>query len=445
MKKLLYIFTYILLLSLCFQAGAINITDKSTVETNILSIKNGDKYKTKIENMVKKLNTDITKLELVLSSLKNIDNKVTKLKEWKNKITLVAILDYFIYAVQTEINNINTQGLIEKIEEEKIDTVDEINKEIIYTKDELYEWFTSNYNDNEKTILAWVETFVYNASVVAGIEEIEAKEVIFTLESTDLSNLKSVIQEAGLYVEGKKIETINTGDIKIISPTQAELRFRNLNGFFIPKQQIEFRLSITPQNIWFEKVWVFQALINITKVEFSETEGLVSQKPVNSIVFNDNDGIETFQISPVLFSASVVDSLKDGLYAKLNLQIDNWRNTQQSKNSEVRAELDRLDFYLSESNGAATYEIVNSDDSSQRVTGTKSGNVLSFDMTTLSDNNISKWKWENFHIYITDNTDVTVFLELSREWIIYSVPWITWVTNINAYLEKNIELGSRTY
>jgi hypothetical protein len=192
-------------------------------------------------------------------------------------------------------------------------------------------------------------------------------------------------------------------------------------------------------------VWEYQPVINITEVRFTEVEWLVSNNSVSPITFNDIEGIETFQISASKLDSTLINSLNDSYIAKINIKAEFNKNTQQNSNSELRAKLEKLDFYLSESNGSATYEIANSQDSSDRVLWIKSWNSLEFDMSTLNKNVISKWKGEDYNIYITNNNDTTVFLELKRNWIIYSLPGIIWATNINAYLENNISIWSRTY
>lgn len=424
-----------------------NSSDNSEkIIKNISTIHNGNIYKNKIDTVVWNISNNEKKLDILLLSLKSLESKISKLKDSKNKSTLISIVDYFIYKTNNSLEVLNKQEEENNIEE-TVEDNQETNEtqEIVYTRAALYEGFTENYNDKKKTVLTGKETYVYNGSVVASIEELDAKEVIFTLESTDISNLKSVIKEVILYVEGRKILSINSSNIKIISPTVAELRFNKMNEFIIPKQQIEFRLAVIWQDIGFEKVWVYQDIIRITSVEFKEVEWIISQKQVNSLVFNDADSVEEFQLAPAIITGSTLVSLSDSTYAQFNLKADFWKNTQQASNSELRVKIEKLQFHLSESNGNGTYELVNANNSSQRVTWVKSWNILEFDLSTIDENVISKGNWEDFSIYITNNNDITVLLELNRDGIIYSLPAITWANNITNHFIKSLELGSRTY
>lgn len=448
MKKILIsMFCFsILFLSNLEYSYSFNINKWTEYTQGINNIKNWNIYKNKIDTLILKNINNIGKLNAISKALENINIKINKLNKSKNKELLSTIVNYFLYKTLLTVEAVTIADLIEKEVSNMIDNeIDEKINNKIYTKSELYLWFNENYNDKEKTVLTWIESYVYNGSVVAWIEEIEVKEVIFKLESTDLTNIKSVIKEVNLYVEWNMIKNVSSSNVKVISPILAEIKISDINDFYIPKQQIEYRLWLIAQDIWFEKVWEYQPVINITEVRFTEVEWLVSNNSVSPITFNDIEGIETFQISASKLDSTLINSLNDSYIAKINIKAEFNKNTQQNSNSELRAKLEKLDFYLSESNGSATYEIANSQDSSDRVLWIKSWNSLEFDMSTLNKNVISKWKGEDYNIYITNNNDTTVFLELKRNWIIYSLPGIIWATNINAYLENNISIWSRTY
>jgi hypothetical protein len=422
---------------------ASNQESDTEITQSLLSINKGDIYKKRIDWVVWKISDDSAKLELFSIALGNLNIKISKLKEWKKNKELMIIINYFLYKVNDSIlileeKSITKENIIEDKEEEEI-----IKK--VYTKSALYQGYIDSYSDKEKTILTWIDTDVYNASIVAWIEEIEAKTIEFRLESSDISNLKSVIETARLSIEWIDIKTIRSNDIEIVSPTVAILKFDKLDWFYIPKQPVEFRLSVTAQKIGFEKVGVFQNVITVKEVKISKAEWLQSKNSVAMKAFNDLKGEEVFQISPALVSAWIVDSLKDTYFPKVNIRADFWRNTQQWSNSELRADIQMLKFNFFESNWSATYKIANTDNSSQTVTWVKHGNFLEFDISTLPKNTISKGKGEDFIIYVSDNTDVTVNLELDRRGIIYSIPWVTWATNITGYIEKWVSLWSRTY
>lgn len=453
MKKIVSMLCVIALLTMWtyLPTNAYSDDSSSVITQSLLSINKWNIYKEKIDSVVWKISGDTEKLELFKTALNKLNEKISKLKEWKNKETLESIMNYFLYRVidsililEIELNEAE-QDLIEDKKEETIEKDEEIFVKKVYTKSALYPGYIDNYSDKEKQILAWIDTDVYNASIVAWIEEIEAKTIEFRLESSDISNLKSVIDTARLSIEWMDIKTIRSNDIEIVSPTVAILKFDNLDWFYVPKQPVEFRLSITAQEIWFERVGVFQDVITVKEVKISKAEGLQSNNNVAMKVFNDLNGEEVFQISPALVSAWVVDTLNDSYFPKLNIQAVFWRNTQQWTNSELRADIQMLKFNLFESNWSPTYKIANTDNSSETVTWVKNGNLLEFDISSLSKNTISNGKWEDFIIYITDNTDVTVNLELNRKWIIYSIPWVTWANNITGYMKQWVSLWSRTY
>lgn len=437
----------ILLVSLLFIINSTNAFDINKWENyrnELLNLSNWSIYIKKIDNIIERNKGNINKLELLFSQLNVISKKIDNLKNSQNKNNLSIIINYFLYKTNISINLLNDLNEVSNNIDKDIDESLEEVKKISYVKSDLYDWFTDVYNDKTKTILAWKESYVYNWSVVAGIEEIDVKEIIFKIETSDTSNIKRSIQEASLYVEWRKLETVNANSIKIVSSTEAELIIKDIRGFYIPKEQIEYRLSIIPQLIWFEKVWEFQPLINLTEVNFSHVEWLISNKRISPIIFDDVKWIESFQISPSFISSNVVNSLNNSYFPRINISSIFDKNTRQN-NWELKSSLDKLIFYISESNWSWIYEIANSDDTSNRVLWNKVWNTLEFDMSLLNKNIISKGNGEDYTIYISNNNDITVFLELKRDGIIYSVDWVSWANNINAYLKNSVNLWSRSY
>jgi hypothetical protein len=86
-----------------------------------------------------------------------------------------------------------------------------------------------------------------------------------------------------------------------------------------------------------------------------------------------SDGAEKFQISPVVLSVGVVNSLNNSSRASFNIQIDAGKNTQKNSASELKARIDTIKIMYLESYGSATFKLYNSDNSSNGVIGIKNG------------------------------------------------------------------------
>lgn len=413
---------------------------------DITNMKNWVIYKSQIDKSISKYNNDRLKLEKKIEKFNSTLLKIERLKESQLKEQLTIITNYILFTLNSFLLNI--EELENKaIEDNNVENVD-LEKNVIteyksYKKEDLYDWFSNNYNDEAKSIKTWIESFIYNWSVIANIEELNVNELKFTLGSSDLSNFKYSFKEISLYIEWKKIKTINSNKFTLLSSTTWEILFDNLEWFIIPKENIEFRLSIIPEYIWYEKIWKFTPDITISKTTFLDVEWIISNNKVTWNMVLDSD-IEKFQITPILLELKSLNNLNDSLYPEFNLSWEFWWDSDINSNWWIKAEIKKLRFLLFESNWNAVYKLVNKSDSSNYVIWNITDRILEFDLSTLSDRFISKWKWEDFVIYISDNTGVTVSLELLRDWVEYSIDWIS-LDTIKLYNEKWLSFWSRSY
>ena len=407
----------------------------------LLEIPNGDKYKLRIDYIIEKYWEDKLVLEELNNKLYIINEQYENKIQIKKIIYVLKIINYFKFQVEYKLYFLEKNNIWEEKDEKPLDLSEEkedLDTKLSYEKKDLYEGFLSNYNDKSKTVLAGEEDFVYNASIVASIEEIDVEELEYILESSDMSNFKYWIKEASLYVEWNKLRTVSSSSIEIISATRAKIKFDKINWFIVPKQEIEFRLSVIPQTIWYEKIAKFNPVITVKEVKITKVEWLISG---NNITPNSlSEWEEKFQISPAKLRVSLVKSFNESSYWEINIQSDFGQNTKESNNSELKVELQKLIFSYQDNSNLSEFKLINVDDSSDFVLWIINNWLLEFDLTSINKNIISQGNWENYKIYVNSNVQTTVSLELLREWIIYNVDWIDNSVNINAYLQDYVDL-----
>lgn len=323
--------------------------------------------------------------------------------------------------------------------------IEEDKEDIIYTKEALYPWFSTNYEDDTpKTILAGKESFIYNGSLVANIEEIEVEKMEFTFEGSDLSNFKYGFKEAILYVEWYKAQTITSNKFTLTNLSQGILEFDSIQGVFLPKEEIEFRLALVPQEIWYEKLGKYIPEITVSQVKVTQWKWVISGADISMKTLSEWS--EKFQISPVILNVSVENSLKDSSRATINISADWWKNTQNSSSRELKAKLESIKLIYRETYWDATFKIYNSDNSSNSVVWIKNGWYLEFDLSGLwNDWFVSSGSNESYDIQISAQNDSTISLDIVNKGIIYSVEWVDNANNLNANLLQSINLWFRKY
>lgn len=424
-------------------------SDKIIITQNLLEIKKWGKYKRSLDKLAKKYEKNEKVLTHITKTVPNSINSYKKLNTRKSK-QIVAILEYFNLIASEKLSilineKINQDKDINTDKDSNNSTETSTTKPKEYTKKSLYPGFNSSFDDDKlRTILAGEESVVYNASMVANIEEIDIEKLVFDISSTDLSNFKYSFKEAILYVEWKEIKRIRSNDFDLESPSTGVLEFDNLNGFIIPKEQIEFRLAIIPETIGYEKLWKFQPVITVEKATVKKAKWLISDNYVWTTVLNE--GSESFQIAPAKLNVAIESDLSTTSRAGIKINADMWKNTQINSPSDLKAEINSLKFMYRDTYGTSTFKLYHSSDSSVAINAVKNGSYLEFDLRPLAEKrNIWDGGNELFYLQVVWWTNSTVSLDLLREGIIYSVPWVANANNINANLLNSLSFWTRTY
>lgn len=422
-----------------------------SITSELQALPKWEKYIQTLDLFSKKYENNELKAKKIKSNISKVLNKYNDSNH--NDIQLVLlILKYLDIQFENIVDSYDNQDDMESPNEDNTQdtTTENDNKQdesenIEYSKEALYPWFSTFYEDDTpKTILAGKESFIYNGWLVANIEEIEVEKMEFTLQASDLSDFKYSFKEAILYVEWHKAQTITSNRFSLTNSTQWILEFDSIDGVFVPKEEIEFRLALVPQEIWYEKLGKFIPEITVSKASVTQWKWVISG--ANITMKTLSDGAEKFQISPVVLSVGVVDSLNNSSRASFNIQIDAGKNTQKTSASELKARIDTIKIMYLESYGSATFKLYNSDNRSNGVIGVKNGWFLEFDLSWIwTDRYVSKWSWETFDIQVSAPIDSNISLDLINQWIIYSVEWLDNANNININLLDSISLGNRKY
>lgn len=446
MKKL-FLFTFIFTLFFLWNNVYANYTqdDLNLATTKLEALEWSENYKSILDNFLSNYENDIiildkikTKLDILLIDLEPKTDRKSKL--------LKIIFDYLRVKVYLRLDILLEEESQIKQEE---NTQDDIIKET--DKEEVEKWvypgFSDTYNDEIKTILAWTETYIYAWGVWALYEKADAWKVIFYISWNNISDLQYSIEKSYLYVEGLIVKTAFPSDINIINSTKASITFDNIENFIIPDDKnIDFRLSIKTNTIWYQKVWKSMKDLIVSDVDFDDVTWLTSDQEINSINISDFSA-ENFTISPAILTASAINTLDTSYQVKLNINSDLWSNTKETSNSSPSVELNTLNLsVLWNDASSATYDLYNSSDSSDMISWVYNSWVVEFDLSSLSSNHktIWEWTWEDYYIKISW-IDTWIFMELLRDWIIYNVLWISNSSDININLKNSINLGYRDF
>lgn len=446
-KKILLIVSSLLLLMNIYSVSAEKLwSEKENFSKQISEINNGAKYKKIIDSVLNLRKDNIWYIETLIERTDIIVWKYIS-KDLDQKNTELLIVVQYIRGRAYGLKNTYEEKIweeewqkeknLEILEQEKQDALDEKEKQEV-----IFPWFSDDYSDKPKTILAWVETFVYNGSLVASIEEIEVEELEFILETSDTSNIKQSIKSAWFYYRGLLLSSSNSSDITIISGTKAKITFSNIDDLIIPKKQQEFRLSITPELFGYEKIWKFVAEITVTSVYITKASWVTSGWNIIGITLQNNQ--ELFQIAPAVLEVSILKNLQDHFIAEINIKADFNKNSADN-NSELKASIQKIQF-LYQDNGVATeFRLYNSGDSLDYVVGTKNASILEFNLSWFQNNIVSEWRGEDYRIRVMSNQDTTVSLNLIQTGVSYDVMWLENVNNLNINMKQSISLGSRKY
>jgi len=417
MKKLLIV----LLSFLIF----LNVSAVDKIDT----IKNGLNYKQIIDKFINNLSEE---------KLLIVDLKLSKLKTSKNND-----LNILIWYLKNE-----TKEKLLKIEEDKKlnDEINKIEEDLINTIEEdekiiSYKWFSNNYDEYVKTILAWESKTIYNWSVTAQIEELDIIDMEFNLNAPDMNYIRNIISWAELYVEWELVSIAWTSNISYKNNSNWKITFSNIKWFRAFKKQTEFRLKIITNNIWFEKIWKESELITIDGVKILKAEWVISWATKTNIYFNEWN--ESFRISPIELITIVDRSLNNSTIPEINIKANFWNNTW-TNNNQLKAELKaiKLNYFW---NWTVNFSLKNIDDSSDSINWIISWSTVSFDLSSLKNRFISSWKWETYRIDIKTENDSWIQLEIPKDWIIYSIEWLNSSKEYKTRYQKFIDLGYRKF
>jgi len=351
-------------------------------------------------------------------------------------------LENLIYYMDQKLNNLLVDLWVYEWEEKTYYDVQ--------TKDYTDDWvkvdniFKEEYVDTYKTIIAWDDFIVFSWKTSSLYEAVDVWKVTFYIEWPNASDLKYSLSNANLYLEKWWINSVSSSSIDIISSNKVSLTFDNLQYFIVPEYQVDFRLWIKVNSIWYQKIWKTIKDLSITNVVLSDAIWVKSWKKINA--FSTIISVEPFSIVPWVPIVSVISNLNDSAIVRVNIKWVFADNTIDSSNSTPTININKILLNVIDNSGSAMFKLVNSDDRNNQVIWTKNWNTLEFDLNSLNINNrtISKWKWEDYEIYIS-NTNSLVSIELLKNWIEYDVIWVNWANNLNINLQNSINLWARDF
>lgn len=407
-----------------------------TYANDITKIKNWEKYKITINRYVNTV-SDKQKLELLIDKLNNLD--ISKIKNSHKKNDLKVIIEYFKYVLTNKLEEINLDSVTENNSNVNNDTqlMDYNN----LSKSDLYPWFSLDYNDSKKSILAGEKSFVFDAWVVAMIEPVEVEKIEFIFETSDTTNLKYWLWNLTLFVEWQQIWIAKSNNIKVLNSTQAKVIFNSLENFIVPKQQIELRLMIEPVSIWYEKNGKYIPEITIKSVEITQATWLISNKATDRVILNEKS--EYFQILPVWIKVDMIKNLRNDSIIEFSINTDTWINTNTTSANDLKTSIKSLSFLYRDTSWNSEFYIYNSRKSSLKVKWVKNWDYLYFDTQSLE--NVLSWNWSNkFSIQIVNWVNTLVWLELLNDWIEvwFDIPWYG---DTKYYLQESLDFGTKAY
>ena len=240
---------------------------------------------------------------------------------------------------------------------------------------------------------------------------------------------------------------MSSSDIKILSPSKASITFDNLNNFILPDDgQLDFRLSIKPNIIWYQSLWKVMKDLIVSDVDFVDIVWITSDRQITGINIVDFSS-EEFTISAVKPNISVLKNLNTSTQIKFNIKWDFWANQIDTSNSSPKINMQKVKISVSWTDTAsAIYKMYNSDDSSDIILWSHVWWIVEFDLSILQEKNriIWDWSWEDYIISISwINTWISA--NLIRNWIKYNINWINNANSINFNLKSDIDLGYRKF
>ncbi len=304
-------------------------------------------------------------------------------------------------------------------------------------------------NEDPKTILAGsTNVVVFSADVQSVNESTDVEEVVFTIAGATAAQLKDAVLNASLYLDGVLIDTNTSGDI---APAGANtIVFDDLTNLIIAEANSELELAITTDLIGFQENGVTLAGLSVSDVQLKEIDGVdsgndLADGPVTSVATS----AQAFSIVSGLVTPTVATSLNASATPELTLSLNNGSNKNDNDNSTPNSTIDTLRFSVLGSTTGLTFNLTNVDDSSDIVAGAVAANVVTFDLTTMTDVNnrtLSSSNTETFRVSIGNTaTGNTASLKLLEDGVTYSFATNAGATGLTTNLADELDLGSRTY
>lgn len=354
-----------------------------------------------------------------------------------NSIILNVLINYLKIRVYFALDTIYEEAN----KKEEVLVEEEIVKQIIFPG------FSENYNDDKKTILTWEEFYVYAGWVGALHEKADVSGLKFYITWNNILDLKYAIENAYLYVEGVLLKTASYSDIEILTTTKASITFDNIEDFILPSdKQIDFRLAVKSNTIWYEKIWKTMKDLIVSEIDFYDVVWVTSGNSIVRVEISRFSS-EEFSISPATLSVEVLKDFNSSYNAELNIKWDFWQNTIDASNKTPVIELDKLKVSVWWSDAStATYSLYNTGNSSDSITWVYNSGVVEFDLSSLWINNktVWDWSWKKYTIRVSWVT-TWIWMDLLKNGITYNIIGISNSNNININLENSINLGYRDF
>ncbi len=457
-KKLLK-FAFIWILFLFSTNTYSNYTegDLELISSKLNEIDGWEIIRAKLDNFIETNKSNKTLLEEFDSKLSNA-YLLLKTKKDRKSYILKLIIFYVKINISFALEDIRVeeQALAEQKQENLDNNQDETSTWGVsddttnvdnITETWVYTGFTETYNDQEKTILAGTQAFIYAGWIWSLYEQADVWKTMFYITWSNASDLQYVIDKAYLYVEGLNVAEANYGDISVISSTKVRITFDNINNFIIPDDEnIDFRLAIKTNKIWYQKIGKIIKDFIVSDVDFDNVIWLTSDKEITNIDVTDFSS-EKFSVSAWVVTVSAVNTLDDSYTIKLNVKTDFWSNTKNSDNWDPSLEMSKLRFSVFGTDASsAVYSLYNNDNSSDIITWTYNSWIVEFDLSLLEQKSKNVWEWrgEDFIIKITWITS-WLSMKLLRDGVIYDIVWISNWDNINANLKDSIDFWYRDF
>ena len=411
-----------------------------------------------IEQRLDKFFDDRTRLELIRERVASIDIKNSWWNQAEQEVVRV-LLPYIIEYTEVLLQAIDLREETQRIENEvreeeilsttsptEIVEIEQIEKEeVTVIQSVTTELDIALFEEENETftILAGESGLIYEIDVSANLESLDVGEVVFELTSPDSDFVEQTIDSASLYLDNNFIATNTSSDVEQVSWSRFIIRFDNLQTLIIPEEEKELKLLIHTRPIWFQKIGRTMRNIIVEEARFDDVEGLTSWRDSGSSISIERG--YSYDIVPGVVDVEVLRDLSFSTKLKIDLIPRLWWNTRENNNSvpPIILEEIRLDVW-----GINPWDAVFLLDSDRLdwtgVRGSTDGRQVVFNLRGVSGNNI--FQTEEYEItlsWISDNA--TVFLDLARDGILYSIPDIDGGDDLSLQKERDIDLWSRVF